>query len=182
MYEKLHSGEEYLPFVPELFKEQLKVLKTLKKFNSTSPANVKKKAKLLKKMLAEMGENCYVETPFYSSWAGKHVHFGNSVYANFNLTLIDDTHIYIGDNTLIGPNVTIATALHPLDAEKRRLGYQSNKPVVIGKNCWICSGALILPGVTIGDNTVIGAGAVVTKDIPSNVLAVGNPAKVIKNL
>ena len=110
------------------------------------------------------------------------VHLGKKVYANFNLTLVDDTHIYIGDYTLMGPNVTICTAAHPLDPDLREKALQYNKPVHIGRNCWIGAGVIILPGVTIGDNTVIGAGAVVTKDIPANVVAYGNPCRVQKEL
>jgi galactoside O-acetyltransferase len=95
---------------------------------------------------------------------------------------VDDTHIYVGDYTQFGPNVTLATAAHPLDPEQRQQGYQYNKPIHIGKNCWLGAGAVVLPGVTIGDNAVIGAGSVVTKDIPANVVAVGNPCRVIRKL
>ena len=110
------------------------------------------------------------------------MHFGDGVYANFGLTLVDDTHIYVGDNTLFGPNVTVATAGHPIQPELRRKAYQYNIPVHIGRNCWIGAGAVIVPGVTIGDNTVIGAGSVVTKDIPANVVAVGNPCRVMREI
>ena len=137
---------------------------------------------MLKEMFAEVGENCYIEPPLHSNWGGKHVHFGNNVYCNFNLTLVDDTHIYVGDNVLFAPNVTVATAGHPLDADLRRKAYQYNMPVRIGNNCWIGAGAKIMPGVTIGDNTVIGAGSVVTKDIPSNVLAYGVPCRVVREI
>ena len=133
-------------------------------------------------MFAEIGDDCYIEPPLRANWGGKHVHFGKHVYANFNLTLVDDTHIYVGDHTMIAPNVTIATAAHPLFAEEREKGMQYNLPVKIGKRCWIGAGAIILPGVTVGDDTVIGAGSVVTKDIPSGVVAVGNPCRVIKTL
>ena len=104
------------------------------------------------------------------------------MYANFNLTLVDDTHIYIGSNTMIGPNVIIATAGHPVLPELRLKVAQFNAPVHIGKNCWLGAGAIVLPGVTIGDNTVIGAGSVVTKDIPANVVAVGNPCRVLRSI
>ena len=108
------------------------------------------------------------------------MHFGKCVYGNFNLTLVDDTHIYVGDYTMMGPNVTIATAGHPILPELREQQYQYNAPVHIGKCCWIGAGAIILPGVTIGDNVVVGAGSVVTKDLPSNVVAVGNPCRVLR--
>lgn len=110
------------------------------------------------------------------------MHFGNYIYGNFNLTLVDDTHIYVGDYTMFGPNVTIATAGHPILPELREQGYQYNLSVHIGRNCWLGAGAIVLPGVTIGDNSVIGAGSVVTKDVPSNVVAVGNPCRVLREI
>lgn len=148
----------------------------------TRPLEQEKREAMLKEMFAEIGEGCYIEPPLSANWGGKHVHFGKTVYANFNLTMVDDTHIYVGDYTLIGPNVTIATAGHPIDPELREKAYQFNRSVKIGKNCWIGAGAVILPGVTIGDNTVIGAGSIVTKDIPSGVVAVGNPCKVLREI
>ena len=108
--------------------------------------------------------------------------FGDNVYANFGLTMVDDTHIYVGDHTMFGPNVTVASAGHPVLPELREKAYQFNMPVHIGKNCWIGAGAVIVPGVTIGDNTVIGAGSVVTKDIPADVVAVGNPCRVLREI
>lgn len=133
-------------------------------------------------MFAEIGDDCYIEPPFHSNFGGEHVHFGNHIYANFGLTLVDDTHIYVGDNTMFGPHVTVATAGHPIDPTLRAKEYQYNMPIHIGKNCWIGASSLILPGVTIGDNTVIGAGSVVTKDIPSSVVAVGNPCRVMRDV
>ena len=133
-------------------------------------------------MFAEIGEDCYIEPPFHANWGGKHVHFGKCVYANFNFTAVDDTHIYVGDYTMFGPNVILATAGHPILPELRQEAYQYNMPVHIGKNCWLGAGVIVLPGVTIGDNTVIGAGSVVTKDIPSNVVAVGNPCRVLREI
>ena len=182
IHEKMHAGELYFPGDEELMREQLICLERLYDFNATRPSEFERRQKMLKEMFAEIGENCYIEPPFHANFGGKHVHFGNNVYANFNLTLVDDTHIYVGDNTLFGPNVTVATAAHPIDPEKRREGYQYNRPVHIGKNCWIGAGAVILPGVTIGDNAAIGAGSVVTKDIPANVVAVGNPCRVIREI
>lgn len=176
----LHSGELYLPTDESIMKEQLVYLEKLYDYNHTRPLEQEKRQALLKDMFAEIGENCYIEPPFHSNWGGRNIHFGNNIYGNFNLTLVDDTHIYVGDNTMFGPNVTVATAGHPINAELREQGYQYNAPVRIGKNCWIGAGALILPGVTIGDNVVIGAGSVVTKDIPSNVVAVGNPCRVLR--
>jgi len=151
-------------------------------FNQTRPTEFEKREQLLKEMFAEIGENCYIEPPLHSNWGGKHCHFGKNIYANFNLTIVDDTHVYVGDYTMFGPNVTIATAGHPILPELREKGLQYNMPVHIGKNCWIGAGALIMPGITIGDNVVIGAGSVVTKDLPSNVVAVGNPCKVLREV
>lgn len=180
--EKLHSGQIYYPSDDDIMKEQLQCLDKLYDFNMTRPLEQEKREAMLKEMFAEIGEGCYIEPPLRANWGGKHVHFGKMVYANFNLTMVDDTHIYVGDYTLIGPNVTIATAGHPIDPELREKAYQFNRSVKIGKNCWIGAGAVILPGVTIGDNTVIGAGSIVTKDIPSGVVAVGNPCKVLREI
>ena len=180
MKNKLHTGELYLPNDESIFKEQLDCLEKLYNFNATRPHELEKRERMLKDMFAELGENCYIEPPLHSNWGGRHTHFGNNVYANFNLTMVDDTHIYVGDCTMFGPNVTVATAGHPIDPELREKAYQYNMPVHIGKNCWLGAGVIVLPGVTLGDTTVIGAGSVVTKDIPSNVVAVGNPCKVLR--
>lgn len=136
----------------------------------------------MKKMFAEVGENCYIESPIYANFGGKHIHFGKNVYCNFACTFVDDTHIYVGDYTMFGPNVTVATAGHPILPELREQAYQYNAPVHIGKNCWLGAGVIVLPGVTIGDNVVVGAGSVVTKDLPSNVVAVGNPCRVLREV
>lgn len=180
--EKMHSGEIYEPEDEEIMEQQLRCLDMLYDFNMTRPAELGKREEMLKKMFAEIGENCYIEPPLHANWGGKHVHLGKNVYANFNLTLVDDTHIYIGDGTMIGPNVVIATAGHPILPELRVKQYQYNIPVKIGKNCWLGAGVLVMPGVTIGDNSVIGAGSVVTKDIPENVVAVGNPCRVLRKI
>ena len=182
MKDKLHTGELYLPNDEEIMKEQLKKLDRLYDFNMTRPTELDKREALLKEMFAEIGEGCYIEPPLHANFGGCHVHFGKNIYANFNLTLVDDTHIYVGDYTMFGPNVTVATAGHPILPELRRQGYQYNASVHIGENCWIGAGALIMPGITIGDNTVIGAGSVVTKDIPSGVVAVGVPCRVLREI
>ncbi|MFR7855627.1 MAG: sugar O-acetyltransferase, partial [Acutalibacteraceae bacterium] len=177
--EKMHSTKLYLPSDPEIAKEQQKCLNRLYDFNQTRPTELKKREAMLKEMFAEIGDGCYIEPPFHANWGGRHVHFGNHVYANFNLTLVDDTHIYIGSHTMIGPGVIIATAGHPVLPILREQEYQYNAPIHIGSNCWLGAGVIVLPGVTIGDNTVIGAGSVVTKDIPSDVVAVGAPCRVM---
>ena len=182
MKERMHTGELYLPGDAEIMAEQQKRLDRLYDFNMTRPTEMSKREAMLKEMFAEIGEGCYIEPPLHSNFGGAHVHFGKFVYANFNLTLVDDTHIYVGDYTMFGPNVTVATAGHPILPELREKIYQYNFPVTIGRNCWIGAGAIILPGVTVGDNTVIGAGSVVTKDIPANSVAVGNPCRVIREI
>lgn len=182
MKERMHSGELYLPGDEDIMKEQFCCLEKLYDYNLTRPHEQEKRAAMLKEMFAEIGEDCYIEPPLHANWAGHHVHFGKCIYANFNLTLVDDTHIYVGDYTMFGPNVTIATAGHPILPELREQVYQYNASVKIGRNCWIGAGAVILPGVTIGDNVVIGAGSVVTKDIPENVIAVGNPCRVLREI
>lgn len=182
MKEKLHTTELYLPDDDEIMTEQTLCLEKLYDYNATRPLEAEKREKMLKDMFAEIGEECYIEPPLHANWGGKHVHFGNRVYANFNLTLVDDTHIYVGDCTMFGPNVTVATAGHPILPELREQAYQYNASVRIGRNCWIGAGAVIVPGITIGDNVVIGAGSVVTKNIPDNVVAVGNPCRVLREI
>lgn len=180
--DKQHTGEVYFPGNPEIFEEQIQYQEKLYDYNQTRPSEQEKRTNLLKEMFAEIGENCYIEPPFHANFGGHHCHFGKNVYVNYNLTAVDDTHIYVGDNTMMAPNVILASAAHPLDPEERRKGYQYNKPVHIGKNCWLGAGVIVVPGVSIGDDTVIGAGSVVTKDIPSGVVAVGNPCRVIKEI
>ena len=179
-YDRLHGGELYLPGDEDIMREQLVCLNRLYDFNATRPTELPKREKMLREMFAEIGEGCYIEPPFHANWGGKHCHFGKNVYANFNLTLVDDTHIYVGDYTMIGPNVTLASAGHPVLPALREKAYQYNAPVHIGRNCWLGAGVIVVPGVTVGDNSVIGAGSVVTKDIPANVVAVGNPCKVLR--
>lgn len=182
MKEKMFSGELYLPGDEEIMTEQLKCLDRLYDFNMTRPTEMKKRNALMKEMFAEIGENCYIEPPFHSNFGGNHVHLGKNIYFNFGVTMVDDTHIYVGDNTMLGPNVVVATAGHPILPKLREETYQYNIPVHIGKNCWLGAGVIVLPGITIGDNVVIGAGSVVTKDIPDNVVAVGNPCKVLREI
>lgn len=179
--ERMQSGKIYFCTDEEIMNEQVQCLEALYDYNHTRPSEAAKREAILKELLAELGENCYIEPPLHANW-GKYTHFGNNVYANFNLTLVDDTDIFVGDNVMFGPNVTVATAGHPVDPELRLQVAQFNIPVRIGKNVWVGAGAVILPGVQIGDNSVIGAGSVVTKDIPANVVAVGNPCRVLREI
>ncbi len=179
--EILHAGNLYFPGDPEIDREQRQYQELLYDYNQTHPTDMAKRGELLQRMFASIGEGCCIEPPLRANWAGHHVHVGKGVYANFNLTLVDDTWISIGDYTMIGPNVTIATAGHPILPELRDdKQLQYNQPVSIGRNCWLGAGVIVLPGVTIGENSVIGAGSVVTKDIPAGVVAVGNPCRVLR--
>ena len=178
--EFLHDGSLYLPTEDSLFHEQLDCMELLYDYNHTRPHEQEKRTALLQQMFARIGEGCYIEPPLYSNWGGRHVYFGKTVYANYGLTLVDDTHIYVGDGTMFGPHVTLATAGHPILSALRAQGYQYNAPIHIGSNCWLGAGVIVMPGVSIGDNSVIGAGSIVTRDIPANVVAVGNPCRVLR--
>lgn len=179
---RMHNGKLYYAGQPELIADQLTYLEKNFDYNQLRPSQQKEKQTLLKQLFAEIGESCYIEAPFHANWGGKHVHLGSHVYVNYNLTLVDDTHIYIGDHVMIAPNVVIATGTHPIHPELRRKEAQFNLPVHIQDNVWLGAGCLVMPGVTIGENSVIGAGSVVTKDIPENVVAVGNPCRVLRDI
>ncbi len=180
--ERMDAGLIYDPGDSAIMEEQSSYLDLLYEFNATRPSEPEKRSALLKKMFGKIGEGCYIEPPLRANWAGKHVFLGDSVYANFNLTLVDDGNIFIGDKVMIGPNVTIATANHPILPVLRERALQYNKDIHIGNNVWIGAGVIIVPGITIGDNSVIGAGSVVTKDVPENVVAAGNPCRVLREI
>ena len=180
--ERMQKGLIYDPTDPELMKEQGALIVRVNEYNATSPAEAEKRAALIKEMFAEAGEGCYIEPPFRANWGGKHVRLGNYVYANFNLTLVDDGHIDIGDNVMFAPNVTVITATHPVLPALREKGLQFNVDVKICNNVWIGAGAIIMPGITVGENSVVGAGSVVTKDVPPNTVVVGNPARVLREI
>lgn len=159
-------------------------LQQMEKYNRLgySPEEEAKKQEILHNLFAEVGDGAYIQAPYHAMWGGCHVHLGRKVYINFNCTLVDDAQIYIGDGTMIAPNVTIVAASHPVSPKLRAEGYGCNKPVYIGKNVWIASNVTILPGVHIGDNSIIGAGSIVTKDVPANVIAMGSPAKIVRTI
>src|SRR5690625_760633 len=180
IYDKMHSGEIYYENT-ETLSDQAKYRDLLFHFNHTLPSEKEKIKGILNDLLGAFGENSYIEPPFHANW-GKNTFIGNNVYVNFSLTVVDDTRVDIGDHVMIGPNVTISTASHPLNPELRLKHAQFNKPVTIEKNVWIGANVTIFPGVTIGENSVVGANSTVTKDIPSNVLAFGTPCKVIKRI
>lgn len=180
--ERMKKGLIYDPTDKELMKEQGALIARVNEYNATSPAETEKRAALIKEMFAEAGEGCYIEPPFHANWGGKHVRLGNYVYANFNLTLVDDGNIDIGDNVMFAPNVTVITATHPVLPALREKGLQFNVDVKICSNVWIGAGAIIMPGITVGENSVVGAGSVVTKDVPPNTVVVGNPARVLREI
>ena len=181
-YERMIKGLIYDPMDQEIMAEQTGFQDKCWEFNQLKPTDYPKKQAYMKEVFAECGENCYIELPFRANWGGHHLHFGSGIYANFNLTLVDDGHIYVGDKVMFGPNVTISTANHPIEPELRAKGLQYNKDVFIGENAWIAANVVIVPGVHIGKNTVIGAGSVVTKDIPDGVVAVGNPCRILREV
>ena len=181
-YERMVRGLIYDPADEEIMAEQFPFLDKLWEFNQLKPSDFEKKEQYMREVFAECGKNCYIELPFRANWGGHHVHFGSGIYANSNLTLVDDGHIYVGDKVMFGPNVTVATANHPIDPELRSRALQYNRDVYIGENVWIGTGVIIVPGVRIGKNSVIGAGSIVTKDVPENVVAVGNPCRVLREI
>jgi len=181
-YERMINGLIYDTCDKEIMEMQRPFKEKLWKFNQLNPFDSRAKEAYMKEVFAECGEHCCIELPFRASWGGKNVHFGTGIYANFNLTLIDDGHIYVGNRVLFAPNVIVTTANHPLDPELRKYEMQYNRDVYIGENVWIGAGAVILAGVHIGKNSVIGASSVVTRDVPENVLAVGNPCRIVKEI
>ena len=179
--EKALAGDLYLAFGAELAGERLHCKELVYDFNHTRPSEEKKRGELLRKIFGTFGENSLIETPMQVDY-GYNVRWGKNSFANYNLVLLDTCSIDVGDYVLMGPDVKVYTATHPTDPQIRLDGLEYGKPIRIGNNVWIGGSSVICPGVTIGDNSVIGAGSVVVKDIPANVVAVGNPCKVIKQL
>lgn len=150
-------------------------------YNNTRPSEDVKKKEILKEILGHCTDRVFIESPVHMSY-GNHVHLGDQFYANFNLVIIDDMDVYIGNQVMIGPNVTICTTGHPVYPLYREMGAHYSLPIHIGNKVWIGANSVVLPGVTIGDNSVIGAGSIVTRDIPANVVAVGNPCRVLREI
>ncbi|WP_260258615.1 sugar O-acetyltransferase [Vibrio intestinalis] len=178
---KIHNQEVYCCADSALIEEQKACMERLYDYNQSRPSESDKRTQLLDEIFASTGKDCYVEPPLRANW-GRHTSVGDYFYANFNLTLVDDTYITIGNYVMIGPNVTLSTAGHPIDPETRKRAAQFNIPITIRDNVWIGANVVVLPGVTIGENSVIGAGSIVTKDIPANVVAVGNPCRVLREI
>lgn len=161
--------------------EQIETKKAIREYNTVMPFEPKKGAECLKKIGIQNGETAYFEPPFHCEY-GKHIKLGKNFYANTNCVMLDVAQITIGDNVLFGPNVSLFTAGHPIHPDSRNSMYEYGIPITIGNNVWIGGSCVVLPGVKIGNNVVIGAGSVVTKDIPDNVCAAGNPCRVIREI
>lgn len=188
--EKMLSGELYDCGDKELLERWHKAKNLVKEYNSIDSEDLDEKEKILSELLGGKGKNLWITAPFYADY-GNNIYFGNNCEVNMNCTFLDDNRIIIGDNALIAPNVQIYTAFHPTNAAERfgkpkedgsfEFCKTQTAPVIIGNNVWIGGGAIIMPGVTIGDNVVVGAGSVVTRDIPSNKIAYGNPCRVVRD-
>ena len=180
--EKMMRGEIYdANYDKELIAERTRVKDLCHAYNHLLPSQTDARQKLMSQILGKRKNNFLIEQPFVCDY-GYNVEIGENFYANHNLVILDCNKVKFGDNVFVGPNCSFYTAAHPLDAERRNAGLEFAKPITVGNNVWFGGNVCVLPGVTIGDNAVIGAGSVVTKDIPSNVVAVGNPCKVIKRL
>jgi len=175
------SGALYDAYDVQLVKDRQNARRLLKAFNSTAPDDLEWRKKILLKLIKNQGEHLIIEPPFYCDY-GENISTGDQVYFNFNCVVLDPAPVEIGDHVLIGPNVQIYTASHPLDWKGRRDGKENASPVKIGSDVWIGGAAIILPGIKIGSRSVIGAGSVVTKDLPEGVFAAGNPCRVIRVL
>ncbi len=181
IWQKMLSGQRYNAAHPYLLQRLMATRVLVRQFNDLAPDKIEEAEELLTALLGSVGSNFHINQPFRCDY-GSNISIGDNFFANFNLTILDEAEVKIGDNVFIGPNVSIFTACHPLEVDERNACIEWAEPVKIGNNVWIGGGAIILPGVTIGDNTVIGAGAVVTKDLPSNAVVGGNPAKILKTI
>lgn len=180
-YEWGHTDEEDIRLEQELAKKRNHCKEMMFEYNHTRPSDREGRMKILKSLLGKCGDQVYIEDGIHMSY-GSNVYLEGSFYSNYNLTIVDDGKVTIGDKTLIGPSVTICTTGHPADPHYREMVAHYSLPITIGRNVWIGSNSVILPGVTIGDNTIIGAGSVVTRDIPENVIAFGNPCRVQRKI
>ena len=181
LLERMESGKLFYAGDPELSRAKLRCKELLYDFNHARPSQAGEMLALLGQLLGAVGEGCWIEPPLYVNW-GRRITLGDHVYANTGLTVIDDTFVTIGSHVMLGPRVTISAASHPVDPELRRQAYQYDLPVTIEENVWVGAGATILPGVTIGKNSVIGAGSVVDRDIPPDVVAAGVPCRVLREI
>lgn len=179
--EKMLAGELYQAGDPELVADRLKARKLVKTFNDSDPEDTEYRVSLIRKIFGKAGKNFWVEPPFFCDY-GTNIEVGDDVFFNFNCVVLDVVKVTLGDRVLVAPNVQFYPATHPLEAKPRGEMWEYGKPITIGNDVWIGGSAVICPGVTIGERTVIAAGAVVTKSFPADVVIGGNPAKVIKHL
>jgi maltose O-acetyltransferase len=179
--EKMIAGELYDPLDKQLVEDRLRTRLLIKELNDTREDEVEERGRVLKELIPNAGEGLWLQPPFYCDY-GYNMRVGERVFFNFNCVVLDVSMVTIGSRTLFGPNVQIYTATHPMNHQERASGVEYAKPIVIGEDVWVGGSAVICPGVTIGDRAVIGAGSVVTKDIPSDVFAAGNPCRVIRSL
>lgn len=179
--EKMLAGEFYNALDPVLAKERRDARNACKELNDSRDEEQEKRARILKELFGEAGEKLWIEPPFFCDY-GSNIFVGDNVYFNFNCVILDVAPVRIGSNVFFAPNVQIYTATHPLDFQLRREGLESGEPITIGDDVWIGGGTIICPGVQIGARSVIGAGSVVTKDVPAGVLAFGNPCRVAREL
>src|SRR5205085_3982181 len=179
--ERMLAGELYIADDPELVAESRRALTLLETYNRSSAADPDARRRILEELLAGFGAGSEIRSPFFCDY-GSHLRIGARVFANFGLVALDVAPITIGDDVQIGPNVQLLTPTHPVEPGPRRDKWEAARPIVVGDNVWLGGGAIVLPGVTIGENTVVGAGAIVTRDLPANVVAVGNPARVVRHV
>ena len=175
------AGDLYLADDPVLEADALRAMRLMEAFNRSAVGEDVERRRILDELLGALGPDSWIRPPFYCDY-GYNLRIGARTFANFGLVALDVAPITIGDDGQIGPNVQLLTPTHPVEPEPRRAKWEAAKPIVIGDNVWLGGGAIVLPGVTIGDNTVVGAGAVVSRDLPSDVVAVGNPARIIDRL
>ncbi len=179
--DRMLAGAPYLADDPELTAERRRAQCLLQNYNRELTANLADRRRVLHELLGAFGEDSEIRPPFFCDY-GYQLQIGTRTFANFGLVALDVAVIAIGDDVQIGPNVQLLTPTHPVGAETRRAKWEAAEPITIGDNVWLGGGVIVLPGVSIGENTVVGAGAVVTEDLPANVLAVGNPARVVRSL
>jgi maltose O-acetyltransferase len=179
--QKMLDGELYNPLDKELSEDRIRTRLLLKELNESREDKPEERARILKELIPDVKGGLWLQPPFYCDY-GYNIILGEKVFFNFNCVVLDVTYVKIGSRTLFAPNVQIYTATHPIDHIERSSGVEFAKPIVIGEDCWIGGSAVICPGVKIGDRAIIGAGSVVTKDIPSDVIAAGNPCKIIRTL
>lgn len=179
--ERMLSGKLYIAKDEELLKEDLEARILTRKFNDSKPEEFNLRSKILAQLLEKTGDNYYIEPPFRCEY-GRNITVGNNFYANFDCLFLDVNKIIIGNNVMLGPRVCLYTAGHPIDAEIRNSQLEYGKPIIIGNDVWIGGSVIINPGITIGNNVVIGSGSVVTKDIPSGVIAAGNPCRILRKI